>query len=278
MRNVDYKVMRSRSTTHPTVTSGHHRRSRSNPRQLVRRSSEHAALTDVGRRRTVNQDALLADERLFAVADGVGGGPGGEVAARLAVDALAAGTATALTAGDLRVLAGDASAAVHDAAGADPALSGMGTTLTAGLFLPDGRLAIAHAGDSRAYRVRGASPEALTDDHALVAQLVVGGVITPAQAEAHPLRNLLTRALGRDRDTDFDVFVVDVEPGDVFLFCTDGLTKMLTGDAIAAIVAGAPSLNDAALALVRAANAAGGRDNVTVVLTAAPGLAAPLAA
>jgi serine/threonine protein phosphatase PrpC len=274
VRTVDYKVMRSRSTTHPTVTSGHHRRSRSNPRQLVRHSGEHAALTDVGLRRTVNQDALLADERLFAVADGVGGGPGGEVAAGLAVDALAVGAATALTAGDLRMLAGDASAAVYDRAGTDPALSGMATTLTAGLFLPDGRLAIAHAGDSRAYRVRGAALEALTEDHALVAQLVAGGVITADQAEKHPLRNLLTRAIGRDRDTDFDVFVVDVEPGDVFLFCTDGLTKMLSNDAIAAIVAGAPSLNDAALALVRAANAAGGRDNVTVVLAAAPGVTA----
>ena len=270
--------MSSRSTTLPTATSGHHRRSRSNPRHLVRRAGEHAALTDVGRRRKVNQDALLAGERIFAVADGVGGGPGGEVAARLAVDAVFLGASTARTLGDLRVLAADASAAVYDAAEGDDALRGMATTMTAGLFLPDGRLGIVHAGDSRAYRLRDGSLSLLTDDHALVAQLLADGLISAERAATHPMRNVLTRALGRDRDTDFDAFAVDVAPGDVFLFCTDGLTKMLGGDAIAAIVSGAPSLDAAAIDLVRAANAAGGRDNVTVVLTGAPAADTQLAA
>src|SRR4051794_26227879 len=190
---VDYRVMRSRSTTLTTATTGHHRRSRSNSRQLVRRSGDHAALTDVGRRRHVNQDALLADERLFAVADGVGGGPGGEVAAGLAVDALAHGAPGARTIDDLVALAADASAAVHDAAAADPALARMATTLTAGLFLPDGRLAIVHAGDSRAYRLRAGAIEALTKDHALVAQLLADGLIDTEGAATHPLRNMLTR-------------------------------------------------------------------------------------
>ena len=270
--------MRSRSTTLPTATAGHHRRSRSNPRQLVRRSGEHAALTDIGLRREVNQDALLAGERLFAVADGVGGGPSGDVAARLAVDALSAGVASARTVGDLTALAAGASAAVHDAGAADPALTGMATTLTAGLFLPDGRLALVHAGDSRAYRLRDRALEPLTQDHAFIAQLLSSGLITAERAATHPLRNMLIRALGRDRDTDFDTSVIDVAPGDVFLFCTDGLTKMVDEDAIAAIAADAPSLDHAAVALVRAANAAGGRDNVTVVLTAAPAADVPLAA
>ena len=244
----------------------------------MRRAAERAALTDVGQRRPVNQDALLAGERLFAVADGVGGGPGGDVAARLAVDALAAGADTAQTLGDLRVLAADASAAVHDAGAADPELTGMATTLTAGLFLPDGRLALVHAGDSRAYRLRDGVLERLTTDHALVEQLLADGLISPERAATHPLRNMLTRALGRDRDTDFDTAVLDVEPDDVFLFCTDGLTKMIAEPAIEAIVAGALSLEAAAMELVRAANVAGGRDNITVVLAGAPALDAQLAA
>jgi protein phosphatase len=270
--------MRSRSTTLPTVTTGHHRRSRSNPRQLVRRLGEHAALTDVGRRRAVNQDALLAGERIFAVADGVGGGPGGEVAARLAVDALSAGAAGARTLGDLLVLADDASAAVYDAGAADASLTGMATTLTAGIFLADGRLGMVHAGDSRAYRLRDGALEPLTTDHALVAQLLADGLIGPDRAATHPLRNMLTRALGRDRDTDFDSFAVDTVPGDVFLFCTDGLTKMVSDERITAIIADAISLEAAAMQLVRAANTAGGSDNVTVVLAAAPAVESRVAA
>jgi serine/threonine protein phosphatase PrpC len=244
----------------------------------VRRPAERAALTDVGQRRPVNQDALLAGERLFAVADGVGGGPGGDVAARLAVDALAPGADTARTLGDLRVLAADASAAVHDAGAADPDLTGMATTLTAGLFLPDGRLALVHAGDSRAYRVRGGRLERLTTDHALVEQLLADGLISPERAATHPLRNMLTRALGRDRDTDFDSAVIDVEPDDVILFCTDGLTKMIAEPAIESIVTRASSLDAAAMELVRAANVAGGRDNITVVLAGASAADTQLAA
>jgi protein phosphatase len=154
----------------------------------------------------------------------------------------------------------------------------MATTLTAGLFLPDGRLALVHAGDSRAYRLRDGALERLTADHALVEQLLTDGLITAERAATHPLRNMLTRALGRDRDTDFDTVVLDVEPSDVFLFCTDGLTKMIDEAAIAAIVARAVSLEAAAMELVRAANAAGGRDNVTVVLAGAPAVESVLAA
>lgn len=256
--------MRSRSTTAPGIATDHGGRTRSQPRRRVLRADgERAAFSDIGLRRAVNQDAFLSQAQLLAVADGVGGGPGGEVASHLAVDALAAG------AGDLRSLVSDASAAVYDAAHADPDLTGMATTLTAAQFVPAG-LAVAHAGDSRLYRLRDGALEQLTADHAVVAQLVREGLLTPERAGTHPLRNMLTRALGRDRDTDFDTFVVPVLPGDVFLLCTDGLTKMVDEDDIAATVDSAESLDDAALRLVRAANAAGGRDNVTVVLASAP--------
>jgi serine/threonine protein phosphatase PrpC len=267
---VDYKVMRSRSTTAPGVVAGHQGRSRSNPRRaVVRTAGERAALSDVGLRRAVNQDAFFSSARLLATADGVGGGPGGEVAAGLAVDALAAGVATARTATDLRLLASDASAAVYDAAHGAPSLTGMATTLTAALFVPQG-LAVVHAGDSRLYRLRDGALDQLTTDHSVVDQLLREGLIAPERAATHPLRNMITRALGRDRDTDFDAFVVPVRSGDVFLLCTDGLTKMVGERAIAAEIDAADSLDDAALRLVRAANAAGGSDNVTVVLAAPP--------
>lgn len=238
---------------------------------MLRTGGERAALSDIGLRRPVNQDAFFSTPRLLAVADGVGGGPGGEVASHLAVDALAAGP------GDLRSLVSAASAAVYDAAQADPSLTGMATTLTAAQFVPGG-LTVAHAGDSRLYRLRDGALEQLTADHAVVAQLVRDGLLSAARAETHPMRNVLTRALGRDRDTDFDTFVVPVRPGDVFLLCTDGLTKMVDSDAIAATIDEADTLDDAALRLVRAANAAGGRDNITVVLATAPPAAVPLAA
>ena len=229
-------------------------------------------LSDIGLRRDVNQDAFLVTERLWAVADGVGGGPGGEVAAALAIDAIGRGAGSARSAADLERLAADAAAEVHEASRRDPALAGMATTLTAALLTSEG-LAVVHAGDSRLYRLRGAALEQLTDDHALVAQLLRDGLLPPERAESHPLRNMLTRALGRDPDVDYQQLLVEMAPGDAFLLCTDGLTKMVAEDRIAAIVAGAPTLAAATRALVDAANAAGGHDNVTVVL----GSAAPAA-
>ena len=239
--------MRSRSTTlsrEDSVRSAH--------------APAVCGLSDRGLRRASNQDAFLASRSVVAVADGVGGGPAGDVAARVAIEALA-------PEGDVE----RAAAAVYDAAMAEDRLRGMATTLTVGRFTPGG-FAVAHAGDSRAYRLRAGGIERLTTDHAFVPQMVAQGLLDSQRAATHPLRNLLTRALGRDRDTDFETFVADAAPGDVFLLCTDGLTKMVDDAAIAAIVATAPSLDDAALALVRAANAAGGHDNVTVVLASRP--------
>ena len=225
--------------------------------QLPRVERSVAGLSDRGLRREVNQDAFLASDALLAVADGVGGGPAGEVASRVAIEALAPEGAV-----------GRASAAVYDAAMADPQLRGMATTLTAARFTNEG-FTVSNVGDSRAYRLRDGGIELLTRDHSFTEQLVSQGLLTRDRVGSHPLRNMLTRALGRDRDTDFETFVADVQPGDVFLLCTDGLTKMVDESAIAAIVGTAPSLDAAALSLVRAANAAGGHDNITVVLASA---------
>ena len=228
-----------------------------------------AARSDVGLRRELNEDAFVATDRLWAVADGVGGGPGGAVAARLAIDALARGAATV---DELEQRAQEAAAEVHGAGVADVQLTGMATTLTAALLTDEG-LAVVHAGDSRLYRLRGGRLEQLTEDHAFVDQLVRNGLISAERAATHPLRNMLTRALGRDPDVDYQRLLVSVEPGDVFVVCSDGLTKMVGDDAIAAILMATPTLDAATAELVRAANAAGGTDNVTVVLGAVPAMA-----
>jgi protein phosphatase len=234
-------------------------------------------LSDIGLRRDVNQDAFLVTERLWAVADGVGGGPAGEVAAALAIDAIGRGARTAHTADDLARLAVDAAADVYEAGRRDRALCGMATTLTAALLTSDG-LAVGHAGDSRLYRLRGSAIEQLTEDHSLVSQLVRQGLMPAERAASHPLRSMVTRALGSDPDVDYQQLLIEVAPGDAFLLCTDGLTKMVPEDQIAAIVAGAPTLDAATHGLVDAANAAGGHDNVTVVLGSVAAPAATVAA
>jgi protein phosphatase len=234
-------------------------------------------LSDIGLHREVNQDAFLVTERLWAVADGVGGGPAGEVAAALAIDAIGRGARTARTGDDLARLARHAAADVHEAGQRDRALCGMATTLTAALLTSDG-LAVVHAGDSRLYRLRGSAIEQLTEDHSLVSQLVRQGLMPAERAASHPLRNMVTRALGSDPDVDYQQLLIEVAPGDVFLLCTDGLTKMVAEDRIAAIVAAAPTLDAATHGLVDAANAAGGHDNVTVVLGSVAAPAATVAA
>jgi protein phosphatase len=151
----------------------------------------------------------------------------------------------------------------------------MGTTITAAL-VEDGRVFVGHVGDSRAYRVRAGRLKQLTEDHSLVGDLMRSGRITPEEAEAHPQRSVITRALGTDPEVDVDTFEVDAGPGDVFLLCSDGLTTMVSDEDILAIVAGAKGLEDAAKALVKAANRGGGEDNITVVLFALAEGGAPL--
>src|SRR3954452_20388819 len=181
------------------------------------------AVTDPGRRRRRNEDAYVVEPPLFAVADGVGGARAGEVPSGLAAGA-AIEEAPAGGSGEERVaeLIQEANRRVHRAATQDSARSGMGTTMTVAL-VEDGAVTIGHVGDSRAYRLRDGSLEQLTQDHSLVAELMRSGRLSPEEADAHPQRSVITRALGTDPDVDVDSFSLDSRPGDVYLVCSDGL-------------------------------------------------------
>jgi protein phosphatase len=229
------------------------------------RIATHTAETDPGRRRRRNEDAYVVDPPLFAVADGMGGPRAGEVASRLAAAAVKAEAADGGGAERVVALIQAANRSVYQRSSEDEQTSGMGTTMTVALF-DETEVTIGHVGDSRAYLARGGELEQLTDDHSLVAELVRGGKLSPEEAENHPQRSVITRALGTDPDVDVDVFAVQPEPGDVFLLCSDGLTTMLDDDEILRVIQQHhDNLKQAAKALVRAANGAGGEDNITVV-------------
>ncbi len=229
-----------------------------------------ASATHVGLVRSGNEDSIrpTADGSVdhpvvIAVADGMGGAVAGEIASRIAIEAAVADDAdAAITPGD-RVRAGND--AVVGAVAEDYTLSGMGTTLTLGLFLPEGVLKVAHIGDSRLYRLRNEELDQLTNDHTLVAELIAMGQITTEQAEIHPRRHLVTRVIGTD-PINVDEFEVSLEAGDRLLFCSDGLTSMLRDPDVAEILGATPSPSEAAWSLVEAANAAGGTDNTTVAV------------
>ena len=226
-----------------------------------------AGVTDPGRRRRRNEDAYVCEPPLFAIADGMGGAQAGEVASGLAAAVLE--EATGDERGEERVasLIQEANRRVFQRSNEDAATSGMGTTMTVALLdSSDGTIAFGHVGDSRAYRVRGGELEQLTDDHSLVGELVRSGRLSPEEAESHPQRSVITRALGTEPDVDVDTFTVDAEPGDVYLLCSDGLTDMTSTRDILAAVEASNDLDDVARALVRAANDGGGEDNITVVL------------
>lgn len=238
-----------------------------------------AALTDRGRLRQRNEDAYLVrpDARLFAVADGMGGHAAGDVASRLAaaqLDAVFAAPPNRVRAGALGRRLVAAFDAVNDEllehAARDPRLRGMGTTLTAFCPVPDAPQAvIAHIGDSRAYRLRDGALRQLTNDHTWVQQQVDAGMLTPHQARHHPWAAMLDRVLGTPAVGPADIYVIDVEPGDVFLLCSDGLTGMIEDADIEALLKRDLPLDRHARELVAAANLRGGRDNITVVLLAA---------
>ncbi len=231
------------------------------------RIGERAGATDPGRKRRRNEDAYVLDSPLFVVADGMGGARAGEVASRLAAAAFREYHEADDLPGEERIpaIVQEANRRIYARSQEDAQASGMGTTVTAAL-LDGGRLIIGHVGDSRAYRLHDGELTQLTEDHSLVADLVRSGRLTPEEAEAHPQRSVITRALGTDPEVDVDALVVEAEPGDIYLLCSDGLTTMVTDDAILRIVEGAPSLEEAARELVRAANRGGGEDNVTVIL------------
>jgi PPM family protein phosphatase len=227
-----------------------------------------AVVTDTGRRRLGNEDAYVFEPPLFAIADGMGGARAGEIAAGLAAAALEeSGSETQGTQGIAAIIA-DANRRIWERSLADPATSGMGTTVTIALLdAGAGAIAMGHVGDSRAYRLRDGVLEQLTTDHSLVAELVESGMLTPEEAERHPQRSAITRALGTEPAVEADVFTLDAVPGDLILLCSDGLTDMLSEDEIAAAIETAGRDPAAAgEALVAAANAHGGEDNITVVL------------
>jgi protein phosphatase len=227
-----------------------------------------AGVTDTGRRRLRNEDAFICEPPLFAVADGMGGARAGEVAARLTAAALEEGGAETKGEQGVTALIIEANRRVWERALADPATAGMGTTVTAALVdMDSGTVTIGHVGDSRAYLFRDGSFEQLTTDHSLVAELVSSGVLTPEEAERHPQRSAITRALGTEPTVEVEVLTIAGEPGDLYLLCSDGLPTMLADGAIAAaLVAAERDPEAAAEALVAAANRQGGEDNITVVL------------
>ncbi len=193
-----------------------------------------AGLTDTGRRRLRNEDAFVCEPPLFAVADGMGGARAGEVAAGLAASALEEAGAETRGAAGVAALLEEANRRIFERSLTDPDTAGMGTTVTAALVdTSSGTVAIGHVGDSRAYRLRRGSIEQLTTDHSLVAELVESGLLTPEEAERHPQRSAITRALGTDPTVDVDAFTVEATSGDVFLLCSDGLSAMLADDEVA---------------------------------------------
>jgi serine/threonine protein phosphatase PrpC len=234
----------------------------------VLRVVEQYSRTDVGRQRNANEDDLFAaaDAGLFAVADGMGGARAGEVAAKAAVEQLSAlEQKQEVGERELATVVEDANRRIHELSQSDEALAGMGTTMTA-VSVGDGEVAIAHVGDSRAYRLRDDELERLTHDHSLVDEMVRAGRLTPEEAEVHPQRSIITRALGPEPQVEVERMTYPARSGDVYLICSDGLTTMVAEDDVAAILRGRSSLRQAAEDLVRAANENGGKDNVTVVL------------
>ncbi|HSS59089.1 MAG TPA: Stp1/IreP family PP2C-type Ser/Thr phosphatase, partial [Solirubrobacteraceae bacterium] len=231
------------------------------------RVAEHFERTDTGRQRRGNEDAFYARAPLFAVADGMGGAQAGEVASHLAVEVLEQG----LPDGDgsveerLRARVREANARIMQSAQADDARAGMGTTLTVA-YVGEDDLTVAHVGDSRLYRLRDGAFERLTDDHSLVEELVRQGKLTPEEADEHPQRSIITRALGAEEGVEADSHTWAGRDGDVYLLCSDGLTSMMPDAHVAQVLAEAPSLASAGRMLIDAANDAGGRDNITVVL------------
>jgi PPM family protein phosphatase len=221
------------------------------------------AATDIGQVREGNEDSYLIVEPLYAVADGMGGHRGGEVASSLALE-----TVQGLferREGSLADQVAEANRAVFDRSQKDRKVSGMGTTLTAAQI--DGnRVHLVHVGDSRAYLLRGGELTRITEDHTLVHRMVMEGEISEEEAETHPQRSILTRALGVDRNIQVDEGDLEVAPGDRILLCTDGLTGMISEGQIREILVETLDPQEAADELVGGANRAGGIDNITAMI------------
>ncbi|HEX9020461.1 MAG TPA: Stp1/IreP family PP2C-type Ser/Thr phosphatase [Nitrospirota bacterium] len=234
--------------------------------------------SDAGKKRANNEDACLVDDAigLYAVADGIGGSEGGEVASRLAVETLAsavpgmlAGLPRGFSEGKnelvmLRSALESANRRIREERSRHPELAGMGTTLTA-LFVRERRACLIHIGDSRAYLFRSGKLRQISVDHSLVAEYVRAGRLTPEQARISTYRHIITRALGTEDDIAPDAAAEDLRQGDIFLLCTDGLTEMVDDKRIAEILA-ANGPRKAVQELIDAANREGGVDNITAVV------------
>lgn len=225
------------------------------------------AKTDVGRRREVNEDSFLVHEPLFVVADGMGGHVAGDIASSTAVDTIKEESSSA-SAEDMNTLARlvlGANSRIWEKAQSDPTLRGMGTTCTL-LMLDSSSAHIAHVGDSRAYLLREGKLTQVTEDHTLVGRMVKEGRLSADEAERHPQRSIVTRALGVDSEVEVDLMTVDLQEGDRILICSDGLSSMIDSDAIASVLTKESDPQVAAERLIDAANEAGGEDNITVVI------------
>ena len=224
--------------------------------------------TDVGQVRAKNQDALLIDDRLFAVADGMGGHQGGEVASRIAVDVLGQRRSTTPRADALMTAAHRANSAIFERAEAHADLHGMGTTLCAMALVDDAdgeaELAVVNVGDSRLYLLRDGELTQVTRDHSLVEDMRAAGQISEAEAKVHPHRNIVTRALGIAARVDIDEFTIIPRNDDRYVLCSDGLFNEVSAERITATLRRLADPKDAASELVRLANEGGGRDNITV--------------
>ncbi|HMC50633.1 MAG TPA: Stp1/IreP family PP2C-type Ser/Thr phosphatase [Solirubrobacterales bacterium] len=240
------------------------------------RIDDQAFRTDTGRQRNANEDSFFVRAPIFVVADGMGGAQAGEVASKAAADAFDVDLPGGPPEQVLRETILVANRTIHELARADPSRAGMGTTLTAVIVDAVGEeVAIGHVGDSRAYRLRAGKLEQLTRDHSLVEEMRRKGQITDAQAQDHPQRSIITRALGPEPEVEPDLQTVPAAAGDVFLICSDGLTTMLNEEQIAKLLAGASSMSAAVRALVDEANRAGGRDNITALAFRLEDAAAP---
>lgn len=238
-----------------------------------------AAVTDRGRKRPSNEDAFgySIEDGIYMVCDGMGGAAAGEIASSLAVDEVLTlvaqrshGGATHLP-GIVEEAITAANEAIYTRAQRNQRLAGMGTTLAA-LAVEQNQAWVFNIGDSRCYRLRNQQIEQLTLDHSLVEEQVRAGRMTPAEARRSPLKNVITRAVGTQTRVTADVFGLEAEPGDLYLLCTDGLTRELGDEAIAALLSEGPeSLDEKCALLVEKANKAGGHDNITCLLVRAQG-------
>lgn len=221
--------------------------------------------SDRGLVRSANEDSFLLRRGLYAVCDGMGGARGGEVASQMACLSLLALNPASAGQQDLRMAIGNANQAIVQRGEGEAHLLGMGTTLTA-IVINEGRLTLAHVGDSRAYVLHSDELTQLTEDHSWVGEMVRRGELTPAQAAVHPHRSVITRALGTEGDVDPDLLEIPVVPGDRIMLCSDGLTGMVADSQIEEFLARDAGPQDVAEALVKAALEGGGEDNVTVVV------------